>query len=127
MSKVSILYIDDDPLAHAALKQMLDSDYHLHGCTDPNEALAQALRIQPALILLDIRMPHVDGSEVLELLKSLPGTRNIPVLAYSSNIDQGTLSELIRRGIRGVLDKTASEGELRDSIGYALAHPAPLY
>lgn len=126
MSKGSILYIDDDPLAHAALQEMLDSDYHLHGCTDPNEALAQALRLQPSLILLDVRMPHVDGSEVLELLKSLPGTRNIPVLAYSSEIDQGTLSVLMTRGIRGVLDKAASEGELRDSIEYVLTHPAPL-
>jgi len=126
MYKGSILYIDDDPLSHAALKQMLDSDYHLHGCTDPNEALAQALRLQPSLILLDVRMPHVDGSEVLELLKSVPGTRNIPVLAYSSEIDQGTLSVLMTSGIRGVLDKTASEDELRDSIEYVLTHPAPL-
>lgn len=126
MSKVSILYIDDDPLAHAALQQMLGSYYHLHSCTEPNDALAQALRLQPSLILLDVRMPNVGGAEVLELLKGLSGTRNIPVLAYSSDIDQDALSELITHGIRGFVDKTASEDELRDCVEYTLAHPASL-
>lgn len=58
------------------------------------DALAQAREAQPALILLDLRLPDMDGGDVARQLKADPRTRGIPVIALTAlTLDEGALTE----------------------------------
>jgi DNA-binding response OmpR family regulator len=86
MAKKKILLVIDDekPIADG-IKMMLTSEEI--GCMaayDGEEALSKAKEQQPDLILLDVRMPGLDGFEVLENLKKDAATSNIPVIMVTS-------------------------------------------
>jgi putative two-component system response regulator len=79
-----ILVVDDNPVNRALLEATLEGrDYRLLSAHDGPSALAVAVEALPDLILLDIRMPGMDGYEVCRRLKSNPVTKNIPVIFLS--------------------------------------------
>lgn len=80
-----ILIIDDDEDSMAALSQMLRAHgFHVHAATSGSEGLEKTRAIQPDLILLDIRMPDVDGFVVCAQLKRDEATQAIPVMFISA-------------------------------------------
>jgi putative two-component system response regulator len=87
MSNRRLLIVDDEPHNLALLGQILKDGYELSFARSGAEALALAGRLKPALILLDILMPGMDGYEVCRHLKSDPDTANIPVIFVTGNND----------------------------------------
>jgi len=82
-SKV-LLAIDDDPEVLKLLKDSLkDTDYAFAGAQSGEEGLALARQLKPAVITLDILMPHMDGWSVLQLIKNDPKLASIPVIILS--------------------------------------------
>ena len=81
--------IVDDELDNLALGLAILEDHGLEVATarDGLEGLAVATRLLPDLILLDVRMPGVDGFAVCRQLKAQPATREIPVI-FLSALDQ---------------------------------------
>ena len=80
-----ILIVDDEPFNVDYLEQELrDSNYDTISAQSGQEALEQAVSECPALILLDIMMPGMDGYEVCERLKADERTRDIPVIFISA-------------------------------------------
>ncbi|MBI3283444.1 MAG: EAL domain-containing protein [Burkholderiales bacterium] len=84
MAAAPILIVDDEPSNLATLKQILEGDYQLAFARSGAECLAAARKHQPALILLDIRMPDMDGYAVCRKLKADPATESIPVIFVSA-------------------------------------------
>ena len=81
MSKKKILAVDDDPSVLVLLeKRLVASGYDVVTTTNGQEALQIAQRELPALIILDILMPGLDGSETAARLHEDPKTKNIPIL-----------------------------------------------
>ena len=79
--KPLILIVDDTPMNIRVLGTALKEDYQIRVATNGEEALEMATKLPvPDLILLDIMMPEMDGFQVLEVLKSLPETKEIPVI-----------------------------------------------
>jgi len=79
-----ILIVDDEPSNLATLKQILSADYSLAFARSGVEGLAAAKKHQPSLILLDIKMPDMDGYAMCKILKADVSTENIPVIFVSS-------------------------------------------
>jgi len=80
-----ILIIDDDEDSVGALSQMLCAKgFQLFMAYSGTEGIAQSLVLQPDLILLDIRMPDLDGFTVCKELKQNPTTQAIPVIFISA-------------------------------------------
>ncbi len=80
----TILAIDDDPSARDLLQRLLSKEgYHAIVAASGEEGLRLARATSPAAILLDVRMPDLDGWEVLTQLKSDPELANIPVVMIS--------------------------------------------
>lgn len=78
------LVVDDDPDAVNLLRLYLEAEgYSVTGAHDGETALQLAAELQPAVILLDILMPELDGFVVLEKLKANTATQNIPVVIVS--------------------------------------------
>ncbi len=81
----SILIVDDAPANLRLLSQMLaERGYHVRAATSGERALASVRAAPPDLILLDLRMPGLNGYEVCQLLKADRHTRDIPVLFISA-------------------------------------------
>jgi len=81
-----ILLVDDQPIVGEAIRQLiLDADdLSLHYCQDPSQVLDLIEKIKPAVILLDILMPDIDGITLLRYLRENPETAAVPVVMLSS-------------------------------------------
>ncbi len=81
MEKTNILLVDDHPKNLVALEAILDSsEYHLVKATSGKEALRCLLNQDFAVILLDVRMPDLDGFETAALIKEREKSRRIPII-----------------------------------------------
>src|SRR5207302_2151036 len=79
-----VLVVEDDPAAAELLtRQLVAAGYRTEVARTGSEALAQARRLQPAAITLDIILPEVDGWEVITRLKSDERTSSIPIVVVS--------------------------------------------
>jgi PAS domain S-box-containing protein len=85
---MTILIVDDEADARTLLTTMLSaSGYNVHAADCGQLALASIACIQPALILLDIHMPGMDGFELLRHLKSRVETKDIPIIILSGSLE----------------------------------------
>ena len=75
-----ILIVDDSPSVLKILNDALRAEYQISVTTSGKDALDVAAAQHPDLILLDIKMPDMDGYEVCRRLKQSPETRDIPIL-----------------------------------------------
>lgn len=102
-----ILYIDDeaDIREVAAMALELDPGFEVRTCASGSDGLAAAREWQPALILLDVMMPELDGPGVLERLRQDPATAAIPVVFITARTQAHEVERLRALGARGVLAK----------------------
>ncbi|KQY81025.1 EAL domain-containing response regulator [Pelomonas sp. Root1444] len=89
MSTRPILAVDDEATNLATLKQILSPHYPLVFARSGTECLAAAAKHQPALILLDVQMPDLDGYEVCRRLKADPQTEHIAVIFVTALAEAG--------------------------------------
>jgi len=117
-SKVEILLVEDNPqdleLTRRALRKgNLTNDIHV--ARDGAEALeflfcegayvARKIEDGPKLILLDLKLPKVDGLEVLKRVKSDPRTKSIPVVVLTSSKEQNDVVESYQLGVNSYIVK----------------------
>jgi CheY-like chemotaxis protein len=86
---MKILIVDDDRAALYALTEVLsDVPAQLVLAGSGEEALRQVLKQDFALILLDVRLPKMDGFEVAAAIRSLERARRVPIIFMSANEDR---------------------------------------
>ncbi|OGU11260.1 MAG: hypothetical protein A2075_13415 [Geobacteraceae bacterium GWC2_58_44] len=127
--KKKILIVDDTPENIKVLMAILGSDYLIIAARDGAKALALANTDPlPDLILLDIRMPGMDGYEVCQRLKANQKTRGIPVIFITTMAAEEDERKARRLGAADYITKPYSPGLVKASIRAQLeAHlPAPL-
>lgn len=80
-----VLLIDDDPLMLRVFSAALNhAGFQVLQAHDANEGREMARRLQPDLIMLDLRMPGIDGTEILSRMKEEELTKNIPIAIFSN-------------------------------------------
>jgi CheY-like chemotaxis protein len=88
---MSVLFVDDDPDIRTMYGVRLRADgFHVRFAADGPEALDAAAR-QPDLVLLDVRMPGMDGLEVLRRLKGDAGMAAVPVVMLSNEREEASV------------------------------------
>jgi CheY-like chemotaxis protein len=115
-----LLIVEDDPAA----AELLAAAAREAGCEplvagDGGTALRLARERQPALVLLDLRLPGMGGAAVLRALKLDPETTAIPVLVVSGMAHQ--IAPIYLDGAAAVLPKPVDVGELAALLGRLLA------
>src|SRR5260370_2629879 len=91
------LLVEDDPSVLEMYRLKLELDgYRVNTALDGEEGLKKASELTPDIIFLDIRLPKMDGLEVLRKLRAQEKTREIPVIILS-NYDE---EDLVSRGLR---------------------------
>lgn len=101
-----LLLIDDDPLAHYLLQQVLPSEgIHLLSAPDGPTGLTLAQTEHPQVIVLDWAMPQMSGAEVLQNLKRHVATRDIPVIIQTSRQLEPTERDQVQSHTIAILPK----------------------
>jgi len=119
--KGTILVVDDDREILALLQHSLTAGgYTVRAIDRGEQVLPWARRLRPSLILLDLRMPGMSGTEVLEELKRDPRTAEIPVLVMTAyGKDEERLAQRLKAlGALKLIDKPFSVDELVGEIAH---------
>jgi len=112
-----ILIADDEPdYVKIVALRLRKSGYHIIVATNGEEALACARTANPDLILLDIRLPKMDGFEVCRRVKKDPLLSRIPVLFASAHVSDNVRETVFRCGGEGYLEKPFENEVMLDSI-----------
>jgi CheY-like chemotaxis protein len=115
----TILVAEDDPETLKMLREALRGE-HLSVRTTPrgDQALQLAQAMHPALVLLDLKMPGMDGTTVLKELRQNPRTREIPVIVMTGTVEPGedVPPEIQQEGVVRFLTKPFSMDDLADQI-----------
>lgn len=121
-AKVRVVVGDDHPMYRRSLRAAIDdhADLELVGdAADGNQALDRVRELQPDVALLDLRMPGLDGFEVLTALREderSSHVRSSDVLFLSAFGDSATVHRALEAGASGFLSKDAEESEICEAI-----------
>jgi signal transduction histidine kinase/CheY-like chemotaxis protein len=101
-----ILLVDDDPSSLELARMILTGGgYRVETATDGQEGLLKAKELNPALILMDIQLPGIDGLSATRALKTDPDTAAIKVVALTANAMKGAREEALLAGCTGYIAK----------------------
>jgi excisionase family DNA binding protein len=121
--RMRILIADDEPDVVEFLKSALlaiDSDYEIETASDGYEALIKIGAFKPSLLILDIRMPRVDGFEVLKKLRENQRTKSTKVLAITAFGEEDAI-KMIKAGANAYLTKPVQMKYLKEQVTLLLS------
>ena len=139
---VELLLVEDNPedlkMTLRALKKANLAN-HIHIARDGAEALqfifcegeysGRKIENVPKVILLDLKLPKVDGKEVLERIKSDPRTKMIPVVVLTSSKEQSDVVESYNLGVNSYIVKPVNFEQFAEAVEqlgmYWLLHNQP--
>ena len=111
---IVVLLVDDQRFVGLALKRLLatETDIDLHCCHEASDALADANRVQPTLILQDLVLPGIDGLTLVRMFRGNAATMTTPIVVLSGNDDAGVREQSLAAGANDYLVKLPSKSEL---------------
>lgn len=115
--KITVVIADDQTLFREGIKDLLENEKNITvvgEAADGREALRLVKKLKPSVILLDIKLPHMDGIEATrQIHKDCPTTN---VLILSSYEDEAHVMEAIQAGANGYLSKMLPAAELVNAL-----------
>ena len=117
-----VIIVDDHPLFRSAIRQTLERQHNLRvvgEAANGRQALELCRRLRPELVLMDLRMPEMDGIAATDAIKrECPETL---VLILTAVDESGDLSSSLEVGAAGYILKDASPAQLTDAVRRVLA------
>jgi len=114
-----ILVVDDDKIIIETIVQALEEDeygFEMISASDGFEAGLQVSHFKPDLIILDIRMPDIDGYEVCRKIKENPLTKDMKVIVLSAYLDEEAFKQMKEHGADACFSKPLPLGQLRAEV-----------
>ena len=122
-----ILYIEDHPAQRDIMAQMLElSGYEVAVASDGVEGVDKARSWSPDLILMDLRMPRMDGFEAIRELRKNPHTVGIPIIAISAWASAKHKERAMDAGADEHFTKPVDLSRLLETIEGFLNQPKPV-
>ncbi|CAM3497249.1 two-component regulator propeller domain-containing protein [Zobellia roscoffensis] len=100
-----LLSVDDNADIRTLVKQALDSEYVIYEAENGKQALKMAKSLMPNIILTDILMPIMNGTEFCEKLKKDKETSHIPVVMLTAKASEESEIENLKLGVEGYIRK----------------------
>ncbi|MEI2774873.1 MAG: response regulator transcription factor [Tetrasphaera sp.] len=116
---VSVLIVDDEPLIRMGLRALIENEPDLRvvgEAGDGTEAAEKCKRLLPDVVILDVRMPRMDGLDVLRTLSTSPATQNIRVIILTTFEQDDYIMRALQDGASGFLVKDGDPGQLLAAI-----------
>ena len=118
-----VLLADDDENVRALAELVLRrAGYDVAAVADGEAALAAAAERTPALVVLDVDMPRLDGLDTARALRERPETRSIPIMLLTARVTDADRERGRAAGVDAQLDKPFSPDKLAERVG-ALLNP----
>jgi PAS domain S-box-containing protein len=126
--KARVLVVDDIESNRTLIKEWLSkANLEILEAEDGQQALLLASEYRPDIILMDIRMPVMDGYEATKQLKENPSTFNIPIVALTASVKMGDKSKMkAQYGFDGYLSKPVKMCDLFAELSHYLSHQTAL-
>ena len=119
--KEKILIVEDEPKNMRLVKMALrGKGYSLLEATDGEEALNVAMREQPDLIIMDVRLPKVNGLEVTRKLRETPEFSHVPIIGLTAYAMKGDKERALEAGCDEYLSKPINTLQLPNVIAEML-------
>ncbi len=120
MKKIAV--VEDNPDNRLLVQAILEDEYQIQEYETGTEALAGIREERPDLVLLDISLPGMDGTEVLEILRRDDELVSLPVIALTAHAMAGDREKYIAAGFNDYISKPiVDEDLLLDAIARLLA------
>ena len=121
MEKSTILVCDDETGIRDALKLILENDYHLFYARHGKDAVDQVKAHSPDLVIMDVKMPYLNGLEALPKIKrARPRVRILMITGYESS---DVAAEAINRGADDYLTKPFTREKVKEKVQALLQYP----
>jgi DNA-binding NarL/FixJ family response regulator len=124
---ITVVLVDDQRVVREGLSMVLGlmPDVEILGsASDGEEAIALVQRLAPQVVLMDLRMPRVDGVEAtLRISEGHPQTKVVVLTTYA---DDHTVIQALRAGACGFLTKDATSEQIREALGAAVRGEAAI-
>jgi two-component system cell cycle response regulator DivK len=112
-----ILIVDDNENNRKLARDVLEfAGFDTREATGGIEGVALAQEHLPAVVLMDIRMPDLNGTEALKLLREDSRTAAIPIVALTSSTMHGDEDRFLAEGFDGYLAKPISVRDFPDQV-----------
>ena len=122
MSPLTAVIADDEPLVRQGLRLVLELDPELEivaEAEDGGGAVAMVRQYRPDLALLDIRMPRLDGIEVVRRIANDPDTSGTRAVMLTTFAEESLLVDAVRAGACGYLLKSMPPEDIRAAVRMA--------
>lgn len=119
--KPRLLIVDDDDDVRCLFRMALERDFEVIEAASGVQALARAQDATPALILLDLMLPDIDGLEVYRRLHADDRTNTIPVIFVSARADLLNYAAALQLGTEHFLGKPVGLHDLKQRIQAVMA------
>lgn len=117
-----VLVVDDEPNVLRSLVQYLTiEEFNVETASNGVEALEKVESFSPELILLDVMMPGMDGFEVLDKVKEMPGHADTPVIMLTAKDQSHDVLKGYQSGATSYLVKPFNLDELVETINQTLS------
>jgi DNA-binding NarL/FixJ family response regulator len=126
-SMIRVLVTDDQGLVREGLMTLLEAAPGLEpvgAANDGAQAVALAAELRPDVVLMDLRMPNMDGVEATRLIRE--ANPEIEVVVLTTHADEASILDALGAGARGYLTKDAGIAEISRAVQAAAAHQALL-
>jgi CheY-like chemotaxis protein len=118
---LTILYIEDNPDNKVLVDRVVESMGHkLLWAPNGAQGLEMVETHQPAILLLDINLPDIDGYEIARRLRADPKHATLPIIALTANALRGDAEKVLAAGCSAYIPKPIIIGELRKQIVAAI-------
>lgn len=119
--KKKIMVVDDSSVMLRSIKGILDRKYKVYLCTSGKQALQAIPEKKPDLILLDYKMPEMDGMAVMEAMQAEEEMKDIPVIFLTSVADRTTVESILRLRPAGYILKPPDQDKVLGTIEEVLS------
>ena len=121
MNPTTILLADDDVLIRVGLRAVLDAEDGLSvvgEATTGTEAVQQSFDLEPDLVVMDIRMPEMDGLEATAAIREREQTTGgrIPIIAMTAHAMKGDRERFLKTGMDGYIPKPVEVRQLYEAV-----------
>ncbi|MBD1871852.1 response regulator, partial [Nodosilinea sp. FACHB-131] len=117
LSKPLVLVVEDNPEMNRFITTTLASEYRTATAVNGQDGLAQAIALQPDLILSDVMMPSLSGDQMVQQLRTYPELNATPVVMLTAKADDELRVQMLRQGAQDYLTKPFSVEELKARVG----------
>ena len=126
MANELILIVEDNERNRRLVRDVLQfRGYQTIEAETGEDAVRMARERQPALVLMDIQLPGIDGVEALARLREDASTATIPVVALTAFAMKEDRERLLQAGFRAYLEKPLNVRELPGHVGALIDVPGP--